>query len=193
VGNRDGVVLYGYDAIQKRPTGIYKYLRTCKEPLHIYAAGLRPLGLYGDRLQHTVFYDLHSSALPAENFGVTRLNLVRIRFHPDLIVVATDPHVYSSDMQIPMAAWLRRQPCLHEVYSDDVSVAFTVDPQCTSEWEGAGSVPSGAKLLMGHEQSPVGFFHPIHPIGQARARPPGGVRPGSMKALPAWGACKTHA
>ena len=87
--------LRGYEQIKGQPTEIYQWVQKQPTGLRIYAAGLRPAGLYGADFSNHVFYDLYSSNLSEDRAGRDRLALVRASFQPDLIIISADPHPYA--------------------------------------------------------------------------------------------------
>jgi hypothetical protein len=142
--------LPGYDSIRGLPpSGVYRFVQAQASPLRIYAAGLRPYGLYGRAWANTLFYDLHSTALDPPESGQVRIAAVVCRFHPDLIAVSIDPHEYSGAATKPAVVdWLAGQPGLfEEVFSDDTASVFRV--RSGAEERLRALVPAGYRLEMG--------------------------------------------
>ena len=113
------------------PTDIYRWVQELEQPTRIYAAGLRPYGLYGRRWQNSVFYDLHSVLLEIQHGGPGRLAGVLRHFEPDLIITSIDPDSSTGPPRKPLLDWLRDQDCLAEVYADPVASAFRVEGGCS--------------------------------------------------------------
>jgi hypothetical protein len=126
--------LPGFERPRRLPpaTGIYRWVQSLPHPHRIYAAGLFPYGLYGQRWMNLVVYDLSTYRLDsAPGDGVSRILSVMETFRPDLIVVAVDafrPQISEK----PQISWLRRQPFLIEVYCDHTASAFAVVHDDTS-------------------------------------------------------------
>jgi hypothetical protein len=132
--------LRGYELIKGQPTEIYQWVQNQPTGIRIYAAGLRPAGLYGTDFSNQLFYDLHSSDLSEDRAGRDRLATVRASFHPDLIIISADPHPYIESVSIPQNEWLVRQPCVTRVYQDAVVSAFKVERGCTTPWSDTQSL-----------------------------------------------------
>jgi len=123
--------LPGYERIYELPqTDIYRWVQEIEEPQRIYAAGLRPYGLYGRRWQHTLFYDLYSTVLKPEYGGRERLAAVLARFKPDLILISIDPNSFTPNFEKPLVDWVRQQDCFEEVFNDRTASAFRVCGDC---------------------------------------------------------------
>jgi hypothetical protein len=139
--------LRNYEQVKGQPTEIYQWVQKQPPGLRIYAAGLRPAGLYGADFSNQVFYDLHSSNLSDDRAGRDRLALVRASFQPDLIIISADPHPYTVSTGIPQNEWLGQQPCVARVYQDPVVSAFKVERGCTTPW--SDTQPLTRPLRMG--------------------------------------------
>lgn len=123
--------LPGYERIYELPqTDIYRWVQAIQEPQRIYAAGLRPYGLYGRRWQHTLFYDLYSTVLEPERGGRERLAAVIAQFRPDLILISVDPNSFTPRFDKPLVDWMREQDCFEEVFNDSTASAFRVVRDC---------------------------------------------------------------
>ncbi len=110
-------------------TQAYDWIARQEPPLRIYAAGLRPYGLYGPGWQNTLFYDLHSTAMADIEAGVARIAVVANEFRPDLIAISVDPHPYTGGPAKPITVqWMQQRPALfEEVFSDETVSIFRVD------------------------------------------------------------------
>ncbi|MBF0334918.1 MAG: hypothetical protein HQL40_14935 [Alphaproteobacteria bacterium] len=129
--------LPGYDETHGIPTGIYRWVQSRSGAERIYAAGLRPLGLYGRDWNNRLFYDLHSAPLLRDpDWARKRLEAVRQDFGPTLVILATDPHVHEGNdtKAKPLVDWLAKQPCTDEIYHDAIATAFAVTPDCHQPW-----------------------------------------------------------
>jgi hypothetical protein len=142
--------LPGYERVKGLPhTGVYDWVQTQTSPLRIYSAGLRPYGLYGQVWSNTLFYDLHSTSLAPLESGITRISVIVVRFHPDLIIVSVDPHPYSGTSEKPtIVDWMRTQSrCFEEVYSDETVSVFSV--KAGADVQLSNHIPSDYHLAMG--------------------------------------------
>jgi hypothetical protein len=113
--------LAGYDQLGLLPkTEIYQWVWEHDGPLRIYAAGLRPYGLYGKHWQHRLFYDLHSAELGDGESAKARLASIVLTFHPDVILIASDPHQATHNATKPgIISWMDSQTTIFEpIYSD---------------------------------------------------------------------------
>lgn len=117
--------LPGFEEIKGlRKTNVYSWVQTSKYQ-RIYAAGLRPYGLYDQQKTRSLFYDLASGPLNRE--GSKRLLAIMFDFNPDLILISVDPHVTCDSMQKPdLVKWMRSQPCFTEVFNDEAVSGFEV-------------------------------------------------------------------
>jgi hypothetical protein len=142
--------LPGYESGQGvPPTAVYRWIQQQGEPRRIYAAGLRPYGLYGATWRNVLFYDLHSALLTPENEGIVRIAAIVAGFKPDLILVSVEADAYDGTQTKPAVVdWMRsRQDLFREVYSDATVSGFSVLPQAGIELE--PRVPAGYVLKMG--------------------------------------------
>ncbi|MCW2246384.1 hypothetical protein M2352_001975 [Azospirillum fermentarium] len=132
--------------IPRAHAGIYDWIAAQPEPLRIYAAGLRPYGLFGPGLKHRLFYDLNTYPLYDDDYAQKRINRVRRDFAPDIVIIAVDPLLpapsrekeRSASLEKPLVPWLAQQPCLTEIFSAPDLSAFRVERGCTAPW-GDGS------------------------------------------------------
>ena len=123
--------LPGFEQVNGLPrTSVYEWVQTFDRPTRIYAAGLRPYGLYGRTWQNDLFYDLHSSVLRPADAGRARVAAIIVQFHPDLLLISVDPHD-STPADKPLAAWLRAQrACFEDIFEDAVVSGFRVKEGC---------------------------------------------------------------
>jgi hypothetical protein len=144
------VGLPGFEQIKGLPrTGIYAWIDSQPDAMRIYAAGLRPYGLYGQAWQNVLFYDLHSTSLAPLEAGIERISAIVVQFQPDLIMISVDPHTHSGRPEKPkVAGWMQEHPLwFQEVYSDDTVTAFRVNPAAVDQLR--DTVPPGYSLNMG--------------------------------------------
>ena len=129
--------LFGYEEVFAKPkteplprTNVYTWAQNIKEPLRIYAAGLRPYGLYGRHWGNTLFYDLHSSTLVSGPDGKKRIAAVVDQFGPDLILISLAPHANSPlGIQPEVLTWMQaRKDLFSEDYSDAIVRGYRVKP-----------------------------------------------------------------
>jgi len=142
--------LPGYEVIKGLPpTGVYAWVEDQTGPLRIYAAGLRPYGLYGPQWRNTLFYDLHSIGLSPLASGQRRISAVVTRFRPDLIIISIDPHPYSGAPRKPeIVAWMQALPDLFfEIYADATVSCFKVKPGAADRLRNL--FPANEELRMG--------------------------------------------
>ncbi len=124
--------LPGYEEVKgRRRTEIYAWIQALPAPARIYAAGLRPYGLYGLEWRNKVFYDLGSHGLHPLEAGIARIAAVTAQFNPDFIVISADPHPHRSEVEKPeVVAWLReKRAWFTERFSDDTVSVFGVGPE----------------------------------------------------------------
>lgn len=129
--------LLGYESAfncpdeQKCPkTNIYTWVHDLNEPKRIYSAGLRPYGLYGERWENILFYDLDSSTLLSEVGGKKRIAAILSQFEPELILISFAPNSNNpSGVRLKVVNWMQSRPDLFsEVYSDEIVNGFKVNP-----------------------------------------------------------------
>ena len=126
--NRSVRGLPGYEDVKHFPkTNAYSWVQGLKKPVRIYAAGLRPYGLYGRNWQNRVFFDLHSSQLKDDLASRERIVAVIKLFRPDLIAISVDPHEGSGSEKPSIIDWLKSQRFFHEVYNDDTVSIFEIE------------------------------------------------------------------
>src|SRR5262249_39753714 len=127
------------------PTNVYRWLQAQPSGVRIYSVGLRPAGTYGPKFDNRVFYDLHSAwGVTDPEYGKMRLEAVRQDFLPDLIILSVDPNWESRTAQKPLVEWLRLQPCLSEVFTDEVASAFRLT--CGDPWNGGHRLLGRAEM-----------------------------------------------
>lgn len=141
--------LPGFESVRGLPsTKIYEWVQSLDRPTRIYAAGLRPYGLYGVRWQNRLFYDLHSSVLLPESSGKARLAAIVSQFHPDLVLISVDPHDDATSNEKPLVNWIRSQKtCFVDVFEDTTVSGFGVRKGCEGKMK--AYVSPGMKIRMG--------------------------------------------
>lgn len=130
-------------------TQVYHYIQHIGEPKRIYAAGLRPYGLYGRNWQHTLWYDSHGHVLDGRKplfndpdalfydswqdllasgtpMQQTRLLTILKYFKPDLLVLGVEADQDFKGAAPPLSEWLDQQPWAVQVMRDDVAVVYKV-------------------------------------------------------------------
>jgi len=139
--------LAGYNQLGLLPkTDIYQWVWEHDAPLRIYAAGLRPYGLYGKHWQHRLFYDLHSAELGDEESVKARLASIVLTFNPDVILIASDPHQATHNATKPgITSWMDSQATIFEpIYSDRVVSGYRLrqgGEELLRPWLGAEKLP----------------------------------------------------
>lgn len=128
--------------IPRAHAGIYDWVAAQPKALRIYAAGLRPYGLFGPGLKHTLFYELNIHTLYDPVYAAKHMNRIRRDFAPDLVIVAIDPHAPRPPAGSWVVPWLLEQPCLTPVRQEPDITVFRVDTSCTTPW-GDGVEQSG--------------------------------------------------
>jgi hypothetical protein len=129
---QDAEGLPGFDRIRgHQRTTVYEWTQKIQPATRIYAAGLRPYGLYGTQWQHHLFYDLHSAVLTPQSSGISRLMGILRQFRPELILIAIDPEAQSDEK--PLVKWVQAQhSCFEEVFEDETVSGFRVLDGCQS-------------------------------------------------------------
>jgi hypothetical protein len=122
--------LPGFDRLKGLPrTTVYEWVQHRVEPTRIYAAGLRPYGLYGPGWRNGLFYDLHSSVLRPDPDGRARVAAIVLEFRPELVLISVDAH--DGERGKPLIDWLKSEPdCFNEVFEDEEVSGFAVKAGC---------------------------------------------------------------
>lgn len=144
VGHHAAGVPTPAQVIPDRYAAVYAWVREQPEALRIYAVNLRPYGLYGWHYRNRVFYDLNSGRLDSAESGRQRLNAIRRRFAPDLILIA-DPANGPDGSLKPVTDWLSRQPCVAAAFAAASVAGFRVDRRCATAWDG-GEQPDPLRM-----------------------------------------------
>jgi hypothetical protein len=113
---------------------LYRWVWGRPGPLRIYSAGLRPLALFGPRLDNRLFYDLNALQLGRD--GAARLQAVQRQFHPDLMLFAAGAAGAGT------LAWLAGHGCVETIFADATATAFRLAAGCDlGGAAGAGGSP----------------------------------------------------